>query len=39
MVYVARHAHQSRESIRAMPLSTFLAWVYACEDIALREGA
>lgn len=39
MVYLARHARQSRESIRAMPISTFLAWLYATEDLVRGGGS
>jgi hypothetical protein len=36
-VYVARYCHQTREEIRAMPLSTFFAWYFAVSDIVRRE--
>lgn len=37
-VYVARYAHQPRESIQEMPLSTFFAWHAVTSDMIAREN-
>jgi len=38
LVYVARYAMQPCAELRAMPLSTFMAWHYSTSDMIKREG-